>query len=96
VLGTQGNAALVAGASPGGVPAAVRCRVLRAFCLRGVRQEVGSELDLPRHIAMELRALGKVEFAPEAPPSAPEPTPVRSIDPAPESIGNPPRSRRTR
>lgn len=40
-------------------------RLLRAICIKGVRQEVGTELQLDRVTASELISAGKAERAPQ-------------------------------
>lgn len=79
-LDSKGSA-LVAGSNAGGGPAATeRVRVLRAFCIRGERQEAGTVLDVPRYFARELVSVAKAELvtaeASQAPAaeSAPAPT----------------------
>lgn len=39
----------------------VSVRVLRPFCVAGKRVDVGASVELPRHDAISLQALGKVE-----------------------------------
>ncbi len=38
----------------------VKAQVLRPFCIRGIRQEVGVEVMLERHVAHGLQTVGKV------------------------------------
>lgn len=75
-LTAQGSA-LVAGSNAGGGPATVAVRVLRAFCIRGERQDVGTVLpEVPRLFARELISVGKAELYIEVAASAPaEPAP---------------------
>ena len=44
----------------------MRVRVLRALCIKGERQDVGTVIDLERHVALEAVHLGKVERVDEA------------------------------
>lgn len=39
-----------------------KVRVLRSFCVAGRRLEVGTEVEIPYHVARDLRAIGKAEF----------------------------------
>ncbi len=74
-LTSQGSA-LVAGSNAGGGGAApIRVLVVRAFCIRGERQEPGSIVEAPAVIGRELIALGKASLAPEP---APDPVPPPS------------------
>lgn len=41
--------------------APVRVRVLRPFCVQGARVEIGTEIELPRHVAVDLVTQGKAE-----------------------------------
>lgn len=36
-----------------------KVRVLRPFCVKGKRCEIGSETEVPRHVALDLVAIGK-------------------------------------
>ena len=57
----------------------MRCKVLRAFLHRGKAQPVGSVIDLPKSVAIELRHIGKLEILPDAPsvpPVAPPAAPA--------------------
>jgi hypothetical protein len=40
----------------------VKVRVLRSFCVTGKPLAVGAEVELPYHVARDLRALGRVEL----------------------------------
>ena len=52
--------ALVAGSNPGGAGAAeVEVQVVRAFCIRGERQEPGSVIRVAPTLARELVYIGK-------------------------------------
>lgn len=75
---TAQNSPLVSGAAfdlkrgrLGAVPG--RLRVVRAFCIRGERQEVGSIVQLEAATASELISAGKLvrEPVPPAPPATP-------------------------
>jgi len=48
----------------------ISMRVERAFLIRGVRQEVGSTVQVDRMLAGELRHAGKASPIPEEPASA--------------------------
>ena len=37
-------------------------RVVRPFCIKGVKQEPESIISIPLHVAIEMRAIGKVEI----------------------------------
>jgi hypothetical protein len=39
----------------------MRVKVLRAFCIRGERQEPGKEIEVADHLVVELVFLGKAE-----------------------------------
>ena len=39
-----------------------KCKVLRPFCVKGQRQEIGTEVLLAKFDAESLKALGKVEI----------------------------------
>jgi hypothetical protein len=41
---------------------ATRCKVLRSFYLKGCPVDVGATVELERHDALSLQALGKVEI----------------------------------
>jgi hypothetical protein len=54
-------------------------RVLRPLCIRAERQEPGTVIDLPDHVAREAIWLGKAERAPAAKPEpSPEPMTTES------------------
>lgn len=59
----------------------MRVRVLRAFCIRGERQEPGVELDVVDIIAAELIAIGKAERVAGAPAPASGPMTTESAEP---------------
>lgn len=40
-----------------------RVKVIRPFCVMGRRVEIGAEVAVPYHIALDLRAIGKAEFS---------------------------------
>ncbi|MDR4469831.1 MAG: hypothetical protein MRJ68_16300 [Nitrospira sp.] len=42
--------------------AATRVRVLRPFCVAGKRCEIGTETQVPYHVALDLKAIGKAEL----------------------------------
>lgn len=39
-----------------------RCRVLKSFCVSGKPMLPGQEISLPWHLAMDMKAIQKVEF----------------------------------
>lgn len=60
----------------------MRIKVTRAFCLAGLRQEVGAVLDLPEHQAREALLWNKAQIVTE--PTPPAIVPVESgAKPAP-------------
>lgn len=54
----------------------MRIKVLRAFCIAGLRQEVGSILDVPDSLGREVLQMRKAEIAKEP---APEVIPAPAI-----------------
>lgn len=40
----------------------VKVRVLRPFCVAGKRVEIGAEVEIPYHVAQDLKAIGKAEM----------------------------------
>ena len=40
----------------------VRCRVLKSFCVSGKPQQIGQEISLPYHLALDMQAIGKIEI----------------------------------
>jgi len=46
--------------------AATKCRVLKPFCGAGKRVEPGKIIELPKHDAQSLAAIGRVEIVPYA------------------------------
>lgn len=40
----------------------VTVRVVRPFCVRGRRLEIGEEVDIAYHVAIDLKAMGKAEL----------------------------------
>lgn len=81
---TAANSPLVVGTAPGNATMAnVQVKVLRAFLLKAVRQEVGAVIEIDRRLALELAAANKLEILPPAPkaeapsaPAEPEPEPA--------------------
>lgn len=72
----------------------VKVRVLRAFLIRGERQETGSMLAIDRRLAQELAASNKVEVVKEAPPAPPAPPAQQPAAPAAEVEAPAARARR--
>lgn len=58
----------------------MRVRVLRAFCIRGERQEPGIELEVGDVTAVELVAIGKAERVAGEPAPASGPMTTESAD----------------
>ncbi len=42
--------------------APTKVRVLRPFCVAGSRCEIGTEVSVPYHVALDLRNIGKAEL----------------------------------
>lgn len=76
-LSTQQAGALVKGA-PAVAQKLVKLEVTRAFCIQGVRQEIGSVLEVPEGLAIELKAMAKAVAYVE------KPAPARSVRPSKE------------
>ena len=49
----------------------MRVRVIRAFLIAGERQEIGSEIDVPKSLADEVIYLRKAARVADAPPAQP-------------------------
>lgn len=58
MISVENSAALVKGAAPAAT-AVVKLEVVRAFCIKGVRQEVGDTVEVQAATARELMAMGK-------------------------------------
>ncbi len=57
----------------------MRVRVLRALCIKGERQDVGTVIDLDRHVAVEAIHFGKAERVDDEPAdSKPKPMTTQS------------------
>lgn len=66
---TAEGSPLVSGVAPKAQDKTVKVKVLRAFLIKGVRQEVNKEFDMDKRLALELRAMNKVEFVKAAEPA---------------------------
>lgn len=82
-LTAQGSA-LVAGGNPGGGAAAsARVLVVRAFCVRGERQEPGAIIEVSALLARELVSVGKAAWPPEKAAEPPAENPTAQSAPPP-------------
>lgn len=74
MISVANSGALVQGA-PQSAPKVVKLEVARAFCIAGVRKEVGEIVEVPAPLAKELSAMGKaIAYVekPAAPKRAPK------------------------
>lgn len=40
----------------------VRCKVIKTFFVAGKPQQIGEEISLPYHLALDMKAIGKIEY----------------------------------